>query len=231
MSLLLLVTSSLLNAAPVPETQPAWATPEPLFATTTAAIPQDMHAEHHAGWYARFNVGWTTTENSDGPDEEVDFDEGFLLAAAVGHSFGRGQSATDFGLEFEGIWTDQEADTNGPAQPVRDTNVGALMLNGTIDFRIAEKFSIYGAAGLGGAWVDVGTESDTLSDFDEEDGPFLAWQAKAGIAWHFGARTALQIGYRFFNVDDVELDDDANDASFELETQQHVLEAGIVFGF
>lgn len=230
MSLLLLVTSSLLTIPPstAAETQPAWLTPEPLFVAAPIALDSN---EHIGGWYARINAGITTTSNSDGPSEEIDFDEGYLLGVAIGHSFGRGSGAVDFGIEAEGLWTDQEADTNGAAQPVRDSNVGGLLLNGTVDWRFAEQFSLYGAAGVGGAWVDVGTESDSLSDFDEEDGPFLAWQAKAGVAWHFGSRTALQFGYRFLNVDDVELDDDANDASFDLQTEQHVLELGIVFGF
>jgi hypothetical protein len=35
------------------------------------------------------------------------------------------------------------------------------------------------------------------------------------------------LGYRFLNVDDVEIDDGVGSSSFDLETEQHVLELGI----
>jgi hypothetical protein len=33
------------------------------------------------------------------------------------------------------------------------------------------------------------------------------------------------------NVDDVEIDDDTGNEDFDLETQQHVIELGLTFGF
>jgi opacity protein-like surface antigen len=106
-------------------------------------------------------------------------------------------------------------------------NVGGLFLNGMFDFPIAASVGIYAGAGIGGAWVDP----DTQNNFDADDGPFLAWQARAGLEWRFGGNTALDFGYRFINADDVELDQGGGvGASFDLETQQHVVELGLRFG-
>jgi opacity protein-like surface antigen len=79
--------------------------------------------------------------------------------------------------------------------------------------------------------MDVGTQSDSLHDFDSDDGPFLAWQAKAGFVWRTSSSMSVLLGYRFINVDDNQIDDDIGAASFELSTEQHVIELGLRFGF
>jgi hypothetical protein len=38
------------------------------------------------------------------------------------------------------------------------------------------------------------------------------------------------VGYRFLNIDDAEIDDGLGDSSFDLETEQHVLEVGLIIG-
>lgn len=180
--------------------------------------------------YLRVNAGLVTTESTDGPDEEIDFDEGYLLSLAIGQRMSSGSNPLNFALELEGMWNDQDADDDGPIQAIQDVSVLGAFLNGVLDFRIADRFSLYAGAGIGGAWMDVGTESDALNDFDDEDGPFLSWQAKAGVMWRTSDSTALSLGYRFLNIDDVEIDDDLGAASFDLETQQHAIEFGLTFG-
>jgi opacity protein-like surface antigen len=180
--------------------------------------------------YLRLSGGLVTTEDSSGPDEDLEFDEGFLLGVALGRRMGASDTGFGFGLELEGLVTDQDTDDDGPIQAVSDLTVAAAMLNATLDYRIADAISLYGGAGIGPAWLDVGTESDSINDFDDEDGPFLAWQARAGVAWHLSENTTFSVGYRFLNIDDAEIDDDLGDASFDLETQQHVLEVGLTFG-
>lgn len=204
----------------------------PVAAAPTYAPVMQAAAEDEGGpWYFRINGGFVSTEDSDGPDEDIDFDEGYLVAAAIGQRMSSGPQAINFDLELEAVWTDQDVDENGPIQALSDVTVLGFLLNGILDFRLGERLSLYGGGGIGAAWLDAGTESDALNDFDEEDGPFLAWQAKAGLMWRFARSTSLQLGYRFLNVDDAEIDDDLGNASFELETQQSVLEAGLRFGF
>jgi opacity protein-like surface antigen len=180
--------------------------------------------------YLRLEGGFVTTEESDGPDEEIDFDEGYLAGLAFGHRFDNDDDAFSFLLELEGLWTDQDADDDGPLEAVTDVSVLGGFLNAIVDLHLNNAWLIYLGAGIGAAAVDVGEESDALNDFNEEDGPFLAWQGRAGIQWWISRKVALNFGYRFLNIDDVEIDDDIGSASFDLETQQHVLEAGLSFG-
>lgn len=183
-----------------------------------------------SGTYLRLSGGFVTTTSSSGPGEEIDFDEGWEASIGLGRRLGAYDTGLGFSVELDGIWTDSDTD-RGNNPPVTDVTVGGVLLDGIVDYRIADQFALYAGAGVGAAWLDVGTEDDGLSDFNDEDGPFLAWTAKAGIQWHLGARTALQLGYRFLNVDDNELDDGLSGTSFDLETQQHTLEIGLIFGF
>ncbi len=178
-------------------------------------------------WYLRGNFGTVTTDESDGADEDTEFDEGYLVALAFGRRVSHGEDPLNFDLELELVWNDQDADDDPPIQALSDLTVLGLLFNGVLDWRLGDRFSLYGGAGLGAAGLDAGTESDALNSFDEEDGPFLAWQAKAGLLWRFTPRTAGQLGYRFLNIDDAEIDDDIGNASFDLETQQHALEVGL----
>lgn len=182
--------------------------------------------------YLRIAAGLNTTEDSDGPGggSDVEFDDGYLVGLAIGRRMGASESGIGFGLELEALWTDQDAEDDGPIDAVRDVTVAGAFLNGLVDFRIADSFTIFGSAGLGPAWLDIGTTSDAINDFDDEDGPFLAWQLRAGVAWHLGESTAFHLAYRFLNVDDAEIDDDLGAADFDLETQQHGIEAGFTFG-
>jgi hypothetical protein len=76
----------------------------------------------------------------------------------------------------------------------------------------------------------VGTTTDApQTTSTRRDGPFLAWQAKAGVRLWATQSTSFFLGYRFLNIDDAEVDDDLGGASFELETQEHIAELGIRF--
>ena len=180
--------------------------------------------------YLRFSGGLVTTETSDGPEEEIDFDEGFFVGAALGRRLGDADERLGVTAEIEGFWSDQDTDEDGTLEAVRDVTVLGALLNGIVDYRLSDVWTVYGGAGIGAAMLDVGTESDALNDFDDEDGPFLTWQLRAGVQWQLSERVALNAGYRFLNIDDAEIDDDIGDADFDLETQQHVIDVGLSLG-
>lgn len=248
MTPLTLLLSGLLSTLSTGEIKPPAELPPP--STGTADVPLSLtdsleaeelaHAQNlqdddydrgtEKRTYLRATVGLTSTADSDGPDEDIEFDEGYLLSLGVGHRFGARETGLGFALELDGVWTDQDADDTGALQAVRDVTVAGALIDGVVDYRIGDQITLYGAGGIGAAWLDVGTVSDGFNDFDDEDGPFLAWQLKAGLAWNFGESTALHVGYRFLNVDDAEIDDGLGGSSFDLETRQHVLELGLLFG-
>lgn len=198
--------------------------------TSLALARRAAFAQGGNGMYIQLGAGLTTTSEADGPGEEIDFDEGYAIPVAIGYRFGANDgNAVAFDLEFEGLWTDQDADDSGTLQAVTDVSVLAGLVNGLAEYAVSERFALYGGAGLGLAGMDVGTSSDALNDFDEEDGPFLAWQLKAGVRLWSTESTAWSLGYRFLNIDDAEIDDDIGGASFDLETEQHVVELGVRF--
>lgn len=219
-----------------PQPAPAVATastsaPRPLLTAADApALTQELNHGGYDGWQFELGAGFTSTASEDGPDEEIDFDEGAGFMLGLLHRSGSDDGdkwAFDFGVET--VWTDQDAD-NEEASPIRDITVLAVLLSGVVDFSLSEAWSIYGGVGVGGAWTDVGTADDELSNFEEEDGPFLAWQAKAGVRWYTSEDISWNLGYRFLNVDDSEIDDNsAEDLDFELGQQQHIAEIGVRF--
>lgn len=184
------------------------------------------------GMYVRLEGGVTTTRDSQGSgsNEDVEFNEGYLLGIALGHRVTSGTGPLDFDLELEGLWSRQDASNSGALQAVDDVSALAIMLNGLLEFQLMERLSIYGGAGLGVAWLDVGTNNTGANNFSSDDGPFFAWQARTGVQWQFTPGIAGNFGYRFINIDDANLDDNAGGASFDLSTQQHVLEIGVRFG-
>lgn len=222
------VLSTSPSSPPVVDPDPGWSMSTPYYFQDSAPPSAESKTEHKT--YLRLTGGLVTTADSDGPEEDIEFDEGYLAAVALGRRIGASESGLGFALELEGVWTDQDAADQGPIQAVTDVSVLGALLNAVLDFKFADAFSIYGGAGIGPAWLDVGTESDSINDFDDEDGPFLAWQARVGAAFHFSESVAVHLGYRFLNIDDAQIDDDLGAASFELETQQHVLELGLLLG-
>ena len=196
--------------------------------------PSALHAPsagHDSRHYINIGAGLTTVSDSDGPGKEIDFDEGYAVPIALGWHLTRPQDGSPhWDLELEGIYTDYDAEESGVLDPVRDVTTAALLLNGGIEAPISENWSFYGAAGIGLGWLDLGTNDDQAFDFEDEDGPFLAWQAKAGVRVHASHHVSWNVGYRFFNLDNVEIDENApEDLRFELETEQHVLEFGVRF--
>jgi opacity protein-like surface antigen len=177
--------------------------------------------------YWRVGAGLVRAEDSSGPDEDIEFDQGPLLSLAIGQRMLSRRHWLNFDLELEGFWNRQDTDDGSPIQALRDVSVGGAFANGMLDARLGGRLSLYAGAGAGAAWLDVDTVQDALFDFDDEEGPFFAWQAKAGLAWELSERASLSLGYRYVQVEDLSVDDSLSGADFELETAQQALELGL----
>jgi opacity protein-like surface antigen len=214
-----------LNDSPIVEHPSAWLS-DSIAAQTSTASPTSR-----GDLYLRLSGGLVTTRDANGQGtEDVKFNEGYLLGVAIGKRASSGAGPVNVDVELEGIWSQQDASNSGALQAVDDINVGALMINAMLEFEIAHPLSLYAGAGVGGAWMKVGTNSDGTNDFKAKDGPFFAWQARAGLQWQFTPGIAANVGYRFLNVADTRIDDNNGTNSFDLSTEQHVLELGIRFG-
>ena len=248
MNMIATLLSSLLSPAPLP---PPTASPgiEPLStsfepsafvsAAATGAIPaasltapQNRFEGNatHSDWYVQVGYQHVTTRSSDGPSEDVEFDEGFAVPLILGKRFSSNSYENlGFAIELEGIYSDQEAENDPVFDAVRDITAVNVLLNGVADYSFNERFGIYAGGGIGVSFLDVGNESDNLSEFEDEDGPFLSWQLKAGAIVQATESLGIDIGYRFLNIDDVELDDTNGNADFDLQIEQHMVGVGFRF--
>jgi opacity protein-like surface antigen len=191
------------------------------------ALPQ---AAGRDGIFLELAGGLVTTTDSNGPGEEIDFDEGYGVFVGVGKRIAGVPNQTGFDLMLEGFFTDQDVSDSGTLQAFSDVTVGGGLVSGIADFAVTDRLSVFGGAGIGVSWVDVGTQSDSISDFDDDDGALLTWQARAGARLRFSPTTSGFIGYRFLNIDDNQIDDGLGGSSFALQTEQHVAEVGLRFG-
>ena len=188
-----------------------------------------VEAPDESPMYLTLGAGLTFNEDSPGPASDLDYDEGFALFAAIGRNFGHEDGERlGFDLEFELLYTDTDIDRSGLQSGSDVTMIGGFV-NGLFDYRLTDSTSLFVGGGLGVAALDIGDIDDGLNAFDEDDGPFLAWQLKGGARWHISDVVRLELGYRWLNVDDAEIDDDSNNVSFDLETSQHILGIGLQF--
>lgn len=236
MTLLIVPVATILSACALTTDDPSAAgatAPSSTLPVSLAWMPSNSAAEDGlfgdaSPWYWSLGASLVTTRSSDGPSEEIDFDEGWGAQVAFGRRFyGDGERSLLFDTEIEGLYTDQEPESDGP---FNDLNTAAIMLNGLAALPIGERAEVFFGGGLGLGWLDIGTESDGLSSFDDEDGPFFAWQLRAGLRFDISQSTQLEVGYRFMNIDDAEIDDGIGDSDFDLSTEQHSLAFNLRFG-
>ena len=179
--------------------------------------------------YVRFGHGFVAPEDSHNAGPDVEFRAGPVFSAAIGKRSPALIGPLDLDLEFEAVLTRREARNDSSNQPVEDATTAAFLFNGTVDYTLRDRLSVYAGAGFGPAWVDVGTRSDAATDVNVENGPFLAWQARTGVEWRFVPGVTGNLGLRVLDVGDVHVHDNVGNANFDLETRQHAIEAGVRF--
>lgn len=160
-----------------------------------AALFAGMSASAHAteGWYVRGDVGYSVdgqvdAEFNDGEENfsaTADLDNDWMAAGGVGYAYGNG-----FRTEAELAYRNNEiTDLSGA-----DVEAKSVMINGFYDFNRAGRFQPYLGVGVGYAEVDAGAANDSN----------WAWQAMAGVGAALSDRLTLDVGYRFFRVDDLQ---------------------------
>ena len=208
-------------------------------AALLAGAATSAHAR--VGWYGRADVGVTVGGEAEipfnsyydeGKDAEsasyqsewnvfsgvtADFEDGWMVDAGAGYEWGNGLRA-----EVELARRTDEVSVErayGYAPSVESSEYGYLdsdnnviatsvMLNGFYDFNRDGSFRPYVGVGVGYANVAVG----------EPDDSNWAWQAMAGVAIPVNDRMTVDIGYRHFNVDDLDYTSRKSDYTHEAVT-------------
>lgn len=160
--------------------------------------PQPQQQQY--GNYFSFQVGAvfpedSTLRDSGGGSNNVSFDTGYLLGAAIGSHLGYGLRAE---AEFDYRNADVDKVSGTPAAGKFETL--SLMGNVYQDFAIGGPIEPFIGAGLGGAVVRVDDGLDTDDDW------VFAYQVMAGVNFIVDPHTTFTLGYRYFGTSDPSLD-------------------------
>ena len=130
---------------------------------------------------------------------EVESDSGWGLGGAVGMQFNQFRVEAEIAHQINDI--DAISGSNIVlGVPSGDIRITSYMVNGYYEFPISGGFGIYVMGGLGMATTDINIQS-----VDDNDTTF-AFKAGAGVSYNFTSNMAMDFGYEYLNVDDVEGD-------------------------
>jgi outer membrane protein OmpA-like peptidoglycan-associated protein len=153
-------------------------------------------AEATEGWYGRVDAGYSVDGQLTAFSSDFDLDDDWMASGGFGYGFQNG-----FRAEGELAYRSNEVDLFS-----EDAEVWAGMANLYYDFNRGGRFQPYVGAGIGYGQLDFASLDDSG----------MAWQAMVGIGIAMGERTTLDIGYRHFELEDLELDlDGPTDVDYE----------------
>ena len=202
----------------------------PLALTALASLAVLAQDRHMSGPYLRLGAGLVTSEDVDAPDESIEIDQGYEVNAALGTRVFSPRERVNLDLELEGLWSEQDARDDAPRVALGNAGISAGFFNALVDVRLDRRLSAYAGAGIGAAWLDLDPQEDAISEYIDEDGPFTAWQAKAGLSLRVSRSTLFSVGYRFVAVEGAQVEESLSGERFDFDSRQHALEFGFRFG-
>jgi len=204
------------------------------------------------GWYLRGDIGYKIYAEPEvdwddslaGLDfDDEDLDDTAMIGVGVGYKFNPWFRA-DVTLDYE--WpTDFEGTTPCPAPcggtgttniETAELSAWTALANVYVDLGNFRGLSPYVGAGAGAAYVmidDIHSDNGDGSEGDWGDGNDwnFAWALMAGLAFEFSPNMALDVGYRYLNLGEVESDTieaGAGDGDFNYEDlQAHEIRVGL----
>ncbi|MSR62397.1 MAG: hypothetical protein EXS08_08130 [Planctomycetes bacterium] len=212
-------------------------TPSLLIATLllgTSAWAQGEE-ENDSYWpdYFQLSLGGVFTEDASGvPGGTIGFDPGFSTGMALGWDLG-GSETLDYDFEVEAFFQSFTVDETDllaiPSAVNDDAKTFALMFNGLAHLHFTPQYALYGGAGVGYAKENHYEAWDSGS-LQTNDSDGLAFQARLGFEYNFGGSYDVQLGYRFFKTEPVEVEDTLAGTIDEIDVAQHSIEAAFRWG-
>ena len=219
------------------------------FATALAASMafsySPVQAADDKGLYVRGGIGinWLSDADNNGAvlDVESEADNGLALAGALGYRLNR-----NVRVEAEINYRDNDADsltvTNpaGSGLPTDDADGDVTswggMANVYYDFdgvgpvKDGGKLVPYVMGGLGWANVDADVSAVGVQLTDDDDSVF-AYQLGAGVGYDVAERVTLDLGYRYYATDDLDLTFSPDGSDFESDYDNHSVMASVRYAF
>lgn len=168
-----------------------------LLLSSTSAIACDGFYMGLRGGVVNHNFGESTAS---GDTYEID-DNAMFGAGSLGYRYGY------FRAELEYIWreeTDSESgDTVGLGADKTTFQTQSYMLNGFVDLSPYTRFTPFIMAGIGMTNVTLEHQpfGGAKENFDEDN---FTWSVGAGISAKITNRFNMDIGYRFFDMGEIE---------------------------
>ena len=158
-----------------------------MMATAMAVLMVSAAGAAHAteGWYGRVDAGFTLDGRFGIDNTDFDLDEEITPSVGLGYAF-----ANNTRLEAEIAQRNNETTFAG-----NEAEVVSLMANAFYDFNRGGRFEPYVGVGAGYADFNIGGADDAT----------WAWQAMAGVAIGLTERLDLDIGYRHFALENLEV--------------------------
>ena len=183
-------------------------------AVTFAALPaaaQELYAQGNIGFSAAGTADVDASFDDFSASGDVDLENGWLASAALGSGF-RGVR-----VEAEVIYSSNDVDEEG-FDEVSVEHLG-LLANVLYDIPMDGAFRPYVGAGVG-----IGNTTVDFGD-DDADDTGLAWQVRVGATFGTEESVTWDIGYRYLNLADFEIDEEG--ASLEAEAAVHAVSVGV----
>ena len=160
-------------------------------------------ASDNNGVYLKGGLAYTMPVDAaiNGTNLGASLDKGVGISLGVGYDFGE-----MFRIESEYLTQKNDAENfnaGNAAAGVTNSNITytALLVNGIIDYMVAEQVGIYGIAGLG-----LGQIETSLYSLGNDDTGF-AWKIGFGTFYDITENWAVDLGYEYLKFDDFDLND------------------------
>lgn len=210
------------------------------------ALPCVVHAQdEQSRYYLELTPGFADHADSQGFTKDIRFDNGYTLSAIVGRHLDWPRSErVDFSVELEAFYADNKIKSDGllaaGSSTLDDLTTAAVLVNGNFGWHWSPSIDLYLVGGFGYApSIELGTLDDgppgpggNPRSFDLVDEDGFAWQGKLGLRFHLGEERnySVSIGGRYFQTEDLTVEDQQLPGSFDLENTVLGLELGFRWG-
>ncbi|MFT5699331.1 MAG: opacity protein-like surface antigen [Desulforhopalus sp.] len=175
------------------------------------------------GLYLKGGLAYTNPEDAtiNGSNLSTSLDSDVGVKLAVGYDFGQM-------FRIEGEWLYQKNDAeNINVSSIGKVNItnsdiayNAFLVNGIVDFMVADNIGLYGVGGIG--WGDV--DASLYSGGADDSG--FAWKIGFGAFYDITDNWVIDVGYEYLTFDNVDLD------GYELkDLASHNIVASVIFKF
>lgn len=202
----------------------------------TAMAPMAVAPQPSGDWYVSVFAGTNLVADVEtdyyGSDYNVSFDNGFV----AGLTFGK-RLSDRLRVEGELSFARNSAETytyGGGAESPADGDLDATYLLANLWYDIPTSGSIgyYVGGGIGAARVEADTYFNGAPYGYGPGETKLAGQIGAGVIYDISQTLALDVGYRYKYVGDVDFDDsDGSGIYTGGDVQSHILQVGLTYNF